>query len=470
MNELNEKAPSRLRLFLRAAVGDFTLVLVASVGLVLTVSFGFESAPVLRGNTFVITLAALPLLCILYAGAWSKRAAAFSAVGVVLYCAIVLGACVAAQPYQVELFVGGAINDDPQSYVIFGLVLVVAPVLVYLLSRRRIGMIVLLVVAVLACAFIHLLYRDWAEVNGGTTVTLIVLVALGALLVFQRYRANAYQVHHLESTAFGSAFAYSIGISAACFGTGALAFFALIAPLGLQTAEIKPFMDYYSRPIVEYTGVYDASFVEDPDNATSELNDQVSYTNQDAEGGSDSASPDAAGSSGTNPVASAFEQMAAFDITSWLQEFAAVSYERFRAGAVFAAIAIAALLAAAALLQRYLRRRRMVKLESQLLEYRIWALYGFFCKRLKRLGYGKPDPMTPMEYAFAATASLPQFSQDTDGVDFVDVTLAYQRACLDEGHTTDRDWETCKLFYRPFFRNARLQVGGLRWLKYFWRM
>ena len=53
MNELNEKAPSRLRLFLRAAVGDFTLVLVASVGLVLTVSFGFESAPVLRGNTFV---------------------------------------------------------------------------------------------------------------------------------------------------------------------------------------------------------------------------------------------------------------------------------------------------------------------------------------------------------------------------------------------------------------------------------
>ena len=46
MNELNEKAPSRLRLFLRAAVGDFTLVLVASVGLVLTVSFGFESAPI----------------------------------------------------------------------------------------------------------------------------------------------------------------------------------------------------------------------------------------------------------------------------------------------------------------------------------------------------------------------------------------------------------------------------------------
>ena len=32
-------------------------VLIASVRLVLTVSFGFESAPVLRGNTFVIMLA-----------------------------------------------------------------------------------------------------------------------------------------------------------------------------------------------------------------------------------------------------------------------------------------------------------------------------------------------------------------------------------------------------------------------------
>lgn len=463
-------APSKMRLFLRANAGDFALVLVAAVGLVLTVSFGFESAPLLRGNVFIVTLAIVPLLLILYAGSWSKRAAALAAVGAALYCSFIVGVCVAAQPYQVDLFTDGVINDDPQSYVIFGIVLVVVPVLVYLLSRRRIGMVVLVVGAIVACGVIHLLYRDWAEVNGGTTVTVAVLVACGALLIFQRYRANAYQVTHLESTAFGSAFVYAVGLSAACFGVGALVFFAVIAPLGLQTVELRPFQDYYYRPVVEYTGVYDSSSVEDPDNVTSALDDQVSYTNQEAEGGAESYAPDSADALGSNPVASALEQMAAFDITSWLQEFMAISYERFRAGALLVAIALVALLAIAAFLQRYVRRRRVAKLESQPLDRRIWTLYGFFCKRLARLGYGKPDAMTPMEYAFASAKSLPQFSQDTGGVDFVDVTLAYQRACLDEGRVTEEDWETCKRFYRPFFRNARLQVGGLRWLKYFWRM
>lgn len=470
MSAQSAKAPSKLRLFLRAAVGDFTLVLFAAVGLVLTVSFGFESAPLLRGNVAIVTAAVVPLLAIMYAGSWSKRAAAIAAVGVAAYCAIIVGICVAAQPYQVELFTDGVINDDPQSYVIFGIVLAIVPVLVYLLSRRRVGAIVLAVGAVLACGFIHLLYPDWGDVNGGTAVTAVVLIACGALLIFQRYRANAYQVQHLESTAFGAAFAYSAIISAACFAVGALVFHAVISPLGLQTVEIRPFQDYYYRPVVEYTGVYDVSLVEDPDTVTGELNDQVSYTNEEAEGGADSQSPDSTQAAGSNAVASALEQMAAFDITSWLEEFMAISYERFRAGALAAVIAIVVLLIAMAFLQRYWRRRRIARLENQPLEQRIWELYGFFCKRFARLGYGKPDSMTPLEYAFASATNLSQFSQDTGGIDFVDVTLAYQRACLDVGRATEEDWQNMKNFYRPFFRNARMQMGGLRWLKYFWRM
>lgn len=463
-------APSRLRLFLRANLGDFALVLVASVCLVLTVSFAFESAPLLRGNAFIITVAVIPLLVILYAGGWSKRAVAFAAVGAVLYCALILGLCVAAQPYAVELFTDGRINDTPQSYVVFGLVLVVTPILVYLLSRRRFGAVLLVVSAIVACGAIHLLYPEWAAVNGGTPVTVVALIACGALLIFQGYKANAYRVRHLESTAFGSAFLYSTGISAVCFGLGAVVFFAIISPLGLRTVELKPFEDYYYRPVVEYTGVYDVSYVEDPENVTGTTNDQVSYTHEEAEGGAESQSPDSTGASGSNPVASALEQMAAFDLNSWLQEFMAISYERLKAGAAFIVTAIVLALVFAALLQRYLRKRRVAKLEAMPLEHRIWSLYRYFCKSFAKMGYGKADAMTPLEYAFASATTLSQFSRGTDGVDFVDVTLAYQRACLDEGRATEEDWETCKAFYEPFFRNARLHVGNLRWLKYFWRL
>lgn len=470
MSNKSGKISSKKRLFLRSVIGDFVLVLIASVGLVLTVSFGFESAPFLRGNVAIVSFAVVPLLVILHAGSWSKRAAAFSAMAAVLYCSAIVGVCVAAQPYQIDLFIDGVINDDPQSYVIFGLVLVVVPVLVFLLSRRRVGTVVLFASAVLSCGFIHLLYPDWGEVNGGTTVTAVVLVACGALFVFQRYRQNAYQVQHLESTAFGSAFVYSVLISAVCFAIGALVFHAVIAPLGLQTVEIKPFQDYYYRPVVEYTGVYDMSYVEDPDLVTSALDDQVSYTNEEAEGGADSQSPDSTQAAGSNAVASTLEQMASFDITSWLEEFMAISYERVRVGAVIVVAAVVVFLIFMKFLQRYMRARRVERLESEPLEYRIWVLYGFFCKRFARLGYGKPETMTPLEYAFASAANLTQFSQDTVGIDFVDVTLAYQRACLDEGRATEEDWRNMKSYYASFFRNARLQVGGLRWLKYFWRI
>ena len=44
------KTNGRMRLFLRSSAFDFLLVLVLSCALVFTVSYGFESAPDLRGN------------------------------------------------------------------------------------------------------------------------------------------------------------------------------------------------------------------------------------------------------------------------------------------------------------------------------------------------------------------------------------------------------------------------------------
>ncbi len=462
--------PTRMQLFLRAALGDFLLVLTVSVGLVLAVSYAFNSVPDVRGNVFVVIALTAPMLAILFAGSWSKRALAPACAGAVVYAIAVVAVCAALTPADVPLFVDAQINDDPASPVLFGVVSIVVPVAVYLLSRRRVGMVVLLVAAVVALGAVQFLYRDWAAHDAGTAVSVVVLVALFALFAFQGYRTGIREVKRLERTAFARATLFAVGTSLACVAVGALLYFAIIAPLGLTTPEIKPFQDYYTRPVIEYTGVYDEQQVDNPDITTNQTNDENKDSNQDADGGEQQKSPDNNDEQGSNPVASFVESLTSFDINDWNQQFAAINYEQLRLGAIIVVLIVAAIAVAAVLLQRARRERRLKKLASEPLEVRIWSIYDFLTGRFAKLGIKRPETLTLMEFAMARRAQMAPFARGTEGVDFLALTLIYQRACYDKGRVSEQDWLAVERFYRAFFKNARAYVGRRRWLRDFWRM
>ena len=463
-------APSRLQLFLRSTLGDFLLVLVASVGLVLTVSYAFNSAPDVRGNVAAVAAITIPLLAVLFAGSWSKRALAPACIGAAVYAVAVIAVCAALTPEDVPLFVDAQINDDPESPVIFGVVALAVPLAVYLLSRRRAGMVVLLVAAVVALGAVQFLYRDWATDQGGTVVSVVVVVALFALLVFQSYRTGVRQVKRLERTAFARATLFAVATAVVCVALAALVYVAIIAPLGLTTPEIKPFQDYYARPVIEYTGVYDEQQIDNPDITTNKTNDENEDSNQDADGGERQQAPDNNDEEGSNPVTSLVESLTSFDINDWNQQFTAVSYEQLRLGALIAMLIAAALLTAAVLLQRSRRERRLKKLADKPLEVRIWSVYDFLTGRFAKLGIKRPETLTLMEFAMSHRAQMAPFTRGTGGVDFLALTLIYQRACYDKGRVTEDDWRAVERFYRAFFKNARAYVGRRRWLRDFWRI
>lgn len=465
-----DAAPSRVQLFLRASLGDFLLVLAMSVGLVLTVSYAFNSVPDVRGNVAVVAALAAPMLVILFSGSWSHRAVCFSAVGAVAYAVAVVAVCAALTPADVPLFADAQINDDASSPVLFGVVAVVVPAVVFLLSRRRVGMVVLIVAAAVALGAVQFLYRDWITAEPGVAVSVATLAAGLALFAFQSYRSGIRQVKRLERTAFAQATLFAVAMAVACVALGALAFFALIAPLGLNTPEIKPFQDYYTRPVIEYTGVYDEQQVDDPDVTTNQTNDNDNDSNQDADGGEQAQSPENNDVEGTSPVAALVESLTSFDVTDWQEQFAAISYEQMRLGAIMAVLIVAALLAAAIIAQRSRRERRMKKLASEPIEVRIWTIYEFLTGRFAKLGIRRPETLTLMEFALARRAQMAPFARGADGVDFLALTLIYQRACYDKGRITEDDWQAVCRFYRAFFGNARRYVGRRRWLRDFWRM
>ncbi len=452
--------------FLRAALPDFLLVLVVSTALVMTVSFAFQSVPGVRGNALLDAALCVPALIILFLGSRSRSAVLPSAIATCIWAAVLIGAGVALTPADVPLFVDGTVNDVPESYLLFASVAAVVPVLVFLLSRRTVGMAFLLVAGVIACAWVQFLYRDWMD-NHGLAISLVVYAGIGMLFVFQTYRSSMLSAKRAKKTSFLVVLLYAAGIIAVCAGAGVALFAGVIAPAELHTADVRPFQRYYAIPVVEYSGVYSMVEVEDPNATTDQTNDEMKDANQDAQGGQD---PDESDDPKADPTSPVQQFLSQFDSDSWEQTFNAIDYEKLKLDALIAAIVIVITLASIIWARRSQRERRLARIADKPVDWQVWWLYRFLCARFARLKIERPDTLTPMEFALGSQRRLAQFSEGTGGVDFVRVTDIYQRTCFG-GHTpTEQELSDVKTYYRAFFANARRYVGNVRWLWKFWRI
>ena len=462
------KGRSRAKMFFSSAVPDYILVLIVSTALVFTVSYGFESAPDLRANVWVCAGLCVPMLVILFAGSWSKRALVPSAIAAVVYAIVVLAAFAAQIPEGVDLIADGQVNDVAENPVVFGVVALVVPVAVYLLSRRRLGAVVLLAGCALACGFIQFLYRDWSTAQPGTLAALIAIATCTMLFVFQGYRSAVYGVKRVTKTAFGGAAGFACVIAVACFFIAGVAYYAIVEPLGLSTYELKPIEQLYQKPTEEFTSLYEMQEVDNPDVLTSQTNDQTRDTQDDAEGGDEGETSEDQQDWSGNPITALIRNTLSFDPDDWNQTFQAIGYQTIMLWVLATVLALALIVLLIMAWQRWRRNRRLVKLRGQSQAYGIWYLYTFLTQRLERLGFVKPDTFTPLEFAMASRGAMAPFTRNTGGVDYLQLTLIYQRACYAPETLTDGDEADIVRYYRAFFDNARRFVGTRRWLWKFW--
>jgi hypothetical protein len=461
---------SRAALFFQASIPDFLLVLMVSVALTFTVSYGFYSAAAYRGDVPFIAVASLPLLVILFAGSWSKRALIPSALGVVVLAGTIIGISVAATPADVGVFVDGGYHDVEDNYVAFGFLLAVVPVVVYLLSRRMVGLVVLLFFAVLACGSIQFLYREWTADQAGLFASVTVLLGIAVMFVYQCYKQSVYQAKRIKSTAFAGAFAFSVLIGVACVLVGVAVYFGIIANLGLSTPEIKPFERYVAHPELVVSGTIDEFDQRDEELTSDDLSESERDSSQDAEGGNRSDSSDSSGEAQGSPRGGLAQLLSAFDVRNWDPEYNPIGYLILQWSAIVLLVFIPLVLIVCLLLWRYRRTLRLKRLEKEPYPYRVWYLYGFLLERLGRLKMPKPDYLTPLEFALGARRAMLPFAQGTGDVDFVVVTNVYQRVCYGGCDVGKTDYDCLVTYYRAFFKNARRHVGGLKWLWKFWRI
>lgn len=453
--------------FLRACLFDFVLVLMLASALSYTAGYGFYGAEQLRGMFYLEPLLAAPLLACLFAGTWSKRTLLPAAAASVLASAALMGLAGALMPPGTAFMDGLALNDVPENYMVGMLVLIVCTLLSFLLSRRVTLLVVLAALSALTCGMIQFLYRDWVSTQHGLAASLVVFGCVGALFVYQRYRAAALGTQRMGRTHFGSVFALGLGVSGICLLGAVVLFFGVVSPLGLATPSIKPFSEYYQRPLVEYSGPMSNQQVENPDELSSNAGDQVSSTSQSAVSG---ALPQElpVGTSISAPSSSS-QLLSSFDENNPQEQYESVGYDLLVRGLPVAAIATVLLLAVAVLWRIWWREHRLRRMQGRSRAYQAAALYEFICSRLPKLGVEYAPTITPLAFAFASTGQLAPFARNKRGVDFVQVTLVYQRAAYGGQEPSAAELEDLRAFYRAFFANARRQLGWRRWLFFkFW--
>lgn len=458
---------TRMRLWLQSSALDFLLVLVVSVALVYTVSYGFYSAEAYRGNILLLAVLIAPLLLVLFAGSWSKRAVPLSALGVVVLSAAYIGVATAVSP-DPALFTDGGVNDVAGNYTIFALVLCVTTVVTYLLSRRTVGLVFLLILGVLACGIVQFLWREWIPDLNGVASFIAVFLGMGMLFVYQCYRQSVYSANRVKKTSFSGAFAYSALIGIVCIAVGA-GVFGAVGAIAPDTFEFRPFESHVSPPVDELAQSYE-DLDSKSDDKSDDADEDERQTNK-ADTGGDETRSGGLGLLEGSFIQHAAQQMAGYDPSNPDSQIDNIAYLILTWELLILVALVALVVLGFVLFWRYRRTLRLKRIADKSHAYQAWYLYTFLIERLRRLKLAKPDNLTPLEFAVGFSKPMLPFTRGTDGIDFVDVSSIYQDAVFGGVQPTIEELDCLKRYYKTFFKNARQYVGLPKWVLWkFWRM
>lgn len=454
--ETAKQMKRRARLFFwKATIPDFLLVLAVSIGVSITVLWGFNVSPVYATDPVFTGIAMVPPLVAMFAGSLSKRARAISIIATVaiLVVYLIIG--------FTSSFGDDLLADVPENRYIIAIVWAVVPVIVYLLSRKPVSLVFLLAGCIIACAAIEYVYE-----GGLFWQFVVVIVGMLMLFVFQTYRSSVASASRAKGTHFFQATVFSAIITAISIGMAFAVFFAFIAPMNLTEAEFKLFEKEYQLETIYYTAIANTQNVDDPNSRTNntdetkENTDKQDQSNQESSGNSDMSLGEM--------IASA---LSGFNPNNDNEELDNMSYERFMWEFIAIIVGIILVIAGIILLRRSRREARLKKLADKTNAERVIWIFNFLTGRLKRLGFTRPAHMTAGEYAVASYRGMKPFSRDTDGVSFLNVTETFYRAYYGGAPVTDVERAQVENYYRCFFKNAFRYVGWPKWAFWkFWRI
>ena len=428
-----------MRQYVRLHAWDFILTVLIAIGMHLNTFSAFMIRESYMTNYLLVAVVTTLVMAVMFVIGYNKRNTIIGGAG---WAVFLIGWIIYLRANDLINLEDGADETIPAfwSIVLFG------SALIYLLTRSRKILFGAAPIGLLFCAAFKFLEYPVSVL--GLFILIIAVILEILYLVYKDSLLTAdygnYTIRHFLEQ--------SIAIVTVVVMLSSGVFYGIVKPLDPPTRDLKLITKLMSFDILELLGVASTQEVKDP-NQGEEDQDEVEPPEEKEEEKDDEENEQ-------NEEEN--KQESDEKISAQTMSYNEKDYTVYWVTAL-----IILLLAAPFVIKYVLRSRRRRRLNGLDASNQAAFVYDFFLDRLKKLGVGKADSQTILEYAEQQEGVLENFTAE-DGTTFEEMTELYNYHLYSKLPIKTEDAAKFVAMYDSFYKNAKAFVGTWRYIHKFW--
>lgn len=427
--------------YIRSRAASWLLCVCLNASMTAAICSGFILSDGLSDNLLALFTISAVLQAVLVLLAYSRRIAiAGIAAGAALAAAVVF-----------YIYTRRPLADETaNSTFLFLLIELAAAILVFLLSRTRVGSAVLFLVGTLIQAGVQFLQFP-APLWG-----FLLFPAAALILFFYRTYTVSLLKADMGKVRTGAYLRQAVLVCLAALVAAGGVYFGVVRPLNPPTQELKLIRVLRSMPLLEVLGVSSTEIILDPDTASQEPPEEEDL-------GGEEGQDENAGLEGWQPESQPPEigdvQTQLNDI---LQQLTAVRYDKDTLQLLWLLLLVPAAIAGVFILRMALKRRWHRRVQALPKTEAVLAYYQFFLSRLGKIGLKRTPAHTLREYAALTAVQLQAFN--VGECTFGRLTAVYEKTLYGHCQVSEAEYQAFETFYGRFYRNLRREIGTGKYL------
>lgn len=428
-----------MRQYVRLHAWDFILTVLIAIGMHLNTFSAFMIRESYMTNYLLVTVVTTLVMAVMFVIGYNKRNTIIGGAG---WAVFLIGWIIYLRANDLINLEEGADETIPAfwSIVIFG------SALIYLLTRSRKILFGAAPVGLLFCAAFKFL--EYPVSVPGLFILVIAVILEILYLVYKDSLLSAdygnYTIRHFLEQ--------SIAIVTVVVMLSSGVFYGIVKPLDPPTRDLKLITKLLSFDILELLGVASTQEVKDPNQGDEDQDEEEPPEEKEEEKDDEENEQDEDEN----------KQESDEKISAQTMSYNEKDYTVYWVTAL-----IILLLATPFVIKYVLRTRRRRRLNGLDANNQAAFVYDFFLDRLKKLGVGKADSQTILEYAEQQEAVLENFTAE-DGTTFEEMTELYNYHLYSKLPVRPEDAKKFVAMYDSFYKNAKAFTGTWRYIRKFW--
>ena len=427
-----------MKQYVRLHAWDFILTICIAIGMHLNTFSAFMIRESYMTNYALVAIVTALVMAIMYVIGYNKRTSLIggAAIGVALIVWVII---LRARGYLDDLSAEGTDETIPA----FWTIVLFGTALIYVLTRSRKVLFFAAPIGLLFCAAFKFLEYP-VSVPGLLLLVAAVILELLYLVYKDSLLTASYGNYNIRHFLMQS---IAVLLVVMMLSTGV--FYGVVKPIDPPTRDLKLITKLMSFDIMELLGVASTQELREPDDEDKDDKDDQKEQEEEEEKEEEEKEDEQNRESQ--------EDISANTITYDERDYT-----------VYWVTALILLLMALPFIVKYtLRARRRRRLNGLDPNNQAAFVYDFFLKRFKKLGFGKPESATILEYAEQQEDFLLNF-RSKEGTTFEELSEIYNRHLYSGADVTPAEISKFMSVYNSFYKNAKEFLGNWKYIRKFW--